>query len=497
MVQFTETVIRDANQSLLATRMRLEEFADILPTMDKAGYYSVECWGGATFDACLRFLHEDPWQRLRTIRKLMPNTKLQMLLRGQSLLGYRHYPDDVVRQFVRSSVENGIDILRIFDALNDISNLKVALEETRLCDAHASCAMAYSTSPVHNTQYYVALAQEYVRAGAQSICIKDMAGLLEPEPAYALISALKDKLDCPIILHTHCTTGMAAVTCYNAIRAGVDVIDTATAAFSGGTSQPATQVVARMAEALGQEHGLHWDKLSEIEHHFQGVRRQYQQNNAIAYQATMTNPTILTTQIPGGMYSNLLSQIQGYHLENRMDDLIQEIPAIRKDMGYPPLVTPISQMIGTQALTNLVCGKRYGVVISEIKSYFSGEYGTPPASPDAEVMEKIAGRRALPAGRYAETLAPALPPMLLQHPDWSMEEILTEILFPAQAQAFREYQKTTGDQYTFSENIQPPQALEPVDNDELTALIAAILAYRLRVSPENLKNIAIYQKKEA
>lgn len=498
MVRITETVIRDANQSLLATRMRREDFASVLETMDKAGYYSLECWGGATFDTCLRFLQEDPWERLRLVREKMPNTKLQMLLRGQSLLGYRHYPDDVVRQFVRSSVENGIDIIRIFDALNDINNIKVALEETRLAGGFASCAMSYTSSPVHNIPYYIRLAKDYVSAGAQSVCVKDMAGLLEPEAAYALISALKESVDCPVVLHTHCTTGVAMVTCYNAIRAGVDVLDTATTAFSGGTSQPSTEVIARMIEALGQEHGLDMARVKAVDAHFQAVRQRYQAQNAIPYKVTVTNPTVLTTQIPGGMYSNLLSQIKNYDMADRMEELVQEIPAVRKDMGYPPLVTPISQMVGTQAIVNLMTGERYATVISEIKSYFSGEYGTPPGEVNRELMERIAGTREFPARRYAETLEPAIEKTVAAHPGRSMEDVLSYLLFPTQAKEFFEGQKPQDpDAYEFSQ-VEPPKNLESVSPDgDVVALLTAIMAYRLKKDVDKIRISRIYREKEA
>ncbi len=491
MVRLTETVIRDANQSLLATRMPREDFESILSTMDKAGYYSLECWGGATFDACLRFLKEDPWERLRLIRKKMPNTKLQMLLRGQSLLGYHHYPDDVVKQFVKSSVENGIDIIRIFDALNDLRNIDVAVQATRKAGAHASCAMSYTTSPIHNTAYYSKLAKQMLSMGADSICIKDMAGLLEPQAAYDLISALKDSVDCPIILHSHCTTGVAVASYYNAIRAGVDVLDTASTAFSGGTSQPSTEVIARMITGLGMEHGLDIDRVREVNKHFQGVF----QSKTIPYAVTKPDPQILDTQIPGGMYSNLLSQIQNFGMDDRMDALMEEIPIVRRDMGYPPLVTPISQMVGTQAIVNLMTGERYKNVISEVKAYFEGKYGAPPGAVNEALMEKIVGTKEFPSHRYSEALPDVIPAAQEEYAERSMEDILSLLLFPEQAKAFfaQEGETLDAEEYRFCADARPKGTIFPVTPpDEDYAKILAILAYRLKrdVSQIHIRSIS-------
>lgn len=497
MVRITETVIRDASQSLIATRMKRSEFEPILEKMDQAGYYSVECWGGATFDTCLRFLNEDPWERLRVIREKMPNTKLQMLLRGQSLLGYRHYPDDVVQKFVEMSIQNGIDIIRIFDAMNDTKNIEVAVEATKRFGGHASCAISYTTSPVHNIPSYVQLAKRMEAIGADSICIKDMAGLITPQNAYDLISALKDSVSCPIILHTHCTTGMANVSYYNAIRAGVDVLDTASTAFSGGTSQPSTEVIARMAAEMGVETGLNLDRLREIDEHFQSVRKAYQTRGEIDYQVSMTNPRILDTQVPGGMYSNLLSQIKANGISDRYDAIMQEIPKVRKDLGYPPLVTPISQMVGTQAIANVLAAERYGTVLSEIRAYFNGEYGTPPGTVNTQVMEKIAGKTRFPTERYSRHLPPVFQQTLEQHPELSVEEVLSLILFPAQTRAFLEKKNRKGN-YDFAEvNRSDIGAVveTPVD-DEAYALIVAILVHKLHRSANDIKIRRIYMPKE-
>ncbi len=500
MTRITETVIRDANQSLMATRMPRKAFESILTTMDKAGYYSLECWGGATFDSCLRFLQEDPWQRLRFIREKMPNTKLQMLLRGQSLLGYHHYPDDVVEQFVKSSIENGIDIIRIFDALNDLKNIEVALEATRKAGGHASCAMSYTTSPIHNNAYYGRLAKEMVSMGAQSICVKDMAGLLEPAAAYDLIATLKDSVTCPVILHSHCTTGMAEVTYYNAIRAGVDVVDTASTAFSGGTSQPSTEVIARMIAGLGKEHGLNMEAVRETDKHFRSVYRQCHEQNAIPYQVTKTDPGILDTQIPGGMYSNLLSQIKNFDMGDRMDELMAEIPVVRKDMGYPPLVTPISQMVGTQAIVNLMGGKRYGTVITEVKAYFEGKYGTPPGPWSKELLEQITGGIEPSAERISRSIPPALPKAREENPELCTEDILSLLLFPAQAKEFFRHRDEPDtpppDGYFFAEDAKPHRELEAATPpEEDYARILAILAYRLKKDVGQLQIRGIYKER--
>lgn len=497
MVRITETVIRDASQSLIATRMKRSEFEPILEKMDQAGYYSVECWGGATFDTCLRFLNEDPWERLQLIREKMPNTKLQMLLRGQSLLGYRHYPDDVVQKFVELSIQNGIDIIRIFDAMNDIKNIEVAVEATKRFGGHASCAISYTTSPVHNIASYVQLAKQMETIGADSICVKDMAGLITPQNAYDLISALKDNISCPIVLHTHCTTGMANVSYYNAIRAGVDVLDTASTAFSGGTSQPSTEVIARMAAEMGVETGLDLDKLREIDEHFQSVRKAYQDRGEIDYQVSMTNPRILDTQVPGGMYSNLLSQIKANGISDRYDAIMQEIPKVRKDLGYPPLVTPISQMVGTQAIANVLASERYGTVLSEIRAYFHGEYGTPPGPVNSQVMEKIVGKTQFSTERHSRDLPPAFQQTAEQHPELSAEEVLSLLLFPAQTKAFLEKKNRKGN-YDFAEvkRADIGAIVETPVDDEAYALIIAILVHKLHKSANDIKIRRIYAPKE-
>ena len=403
-VQFTETVLRDASQSLIATRLPYEKMEPILETMDKAGYYSAECWGGATFDVCLRFLNEDPWERLRKIRAKMPNTKLQMLLRGQNILGYKHYPDDIVRRFVRASVNNGIDIIRIFDALNDVNNLKVAIEETVKSGAIASGTISYTTSPVHTREKYVEMVRELARMGVGSICIKDMAGILTPAAAYDLVAAIKDAVDLPVVMHTHCTTGLAYMTYLKGIEAGADVIDTAISPFSGGTSQPATETLAYTLRELGYEVDLDQPTLYKIADYFKPIRNEYIKDGTLNPISMGTDTQCLNYQIPGGMLSNLLSQLKSLNALDKFDEALRETPAVRKDMGYPPLVTPTSQLVGTQAVQNVLAGERYKNVGAEIKAYCRGEYGRTPAPIDPEVRAKILGDEKPIEGRYADSL---------------------------------------------------------------------------------------------
>ena len=348
-VQFTETVLRDANQSLIATRLGYNQFEPILDTIDKAGFYSVECWGGATFDVCLRFLGEDPWERLRKLRAKLPNTKLQMLLRGQNILGYKHYPDDIVRRFVRAAVRNGIDIIRIFDALNDVNNLKVAVEEAVNSGAMASGAISYTTSPVHTLDKYVEMVKELASMGVSSICIKDMAGILTPKAAYDLVSAIKDAVDLPVVMHTHCTTGLAFMTYLKSIEAGADVIDTAISPFSGGTSQPATETLYYALKEFGYEVDLDEKSINAMADFFKPLRAEFLEKGTLNPISMATDTRCLTYQIPGGMLSNLLSQLKSLNALDKFDEALIETPKVRADMGYPPLVTPTSQLVGTQA----------------------------------------------------------------------------------------------------------------------------------------------------
>ena len=405
-VQITETVLRDANQSLIATRLPYDKFEGILETMNKAGYYSVECWGGATFDSCLRFLSEDPWERLAKIKAKMPDTKLQMLLRGQNILGYRHYPDDVVRMFVRESVRNGIDIIRIFDALNDTRNVKVAIEETVKCGAIASGAISYTTSPVHTLKNFVQIGKEMKEMGVSTVCIKDMAGVMGPQEAYDLVSALKNEVGLPVVLHTHCTTGLAPMTYLKAVEAGVDVIDTATSAFSGGTSQPATETMVYALRQLGHEIDVDDKILQKVNDFFKPIRDGYIADGTLMPKSLTTDTDALTYQVPGGMLSNLYSQLKTLKAMDKVDDVLKEVPAVRKDLGYPPLVTPMSQMVGVQATQNVVMGERYKNIGKEVKAYLHGEYGKAPGEVNQELLHKALGDTPVITGRFADTLEP-------------------------------------------------------------------------------------------
>ena len=431
-VLFTETVLRDANQSLIATRLPYSKFADILPTMDKAGYYSVECWGGAVFDVCLRYLDEDPWQRLRNLRKAMPNTKLQMLLRGQNLLGYKHYPDEIVKMFVEKSVDNGIDIIRIFDALNDVRNLETATKTAIKCGATVSGAISYTQSPVHTLEAFAKLAKQLEEMGVATVCVKDMAGTMTPFEAYELIGAIKNEVKIPVVLHTHCTTGMAYMTYMKAIEAGVDVIDTATSCFSGGTSQPATETINIALKQLGYETGLDDAVLKEVNDYFKPIRDGYLKDGTLNPKMLTTDTDALTYKVPGGMLSNLVSQLKAQNAMDKFEQVLIETPKVRADLGYPPLVTPMSQMVGVQATNNVLSGERYKNISKEVKAYCRGEYGTSPAPINPEVVKKALGDEKPVEGRYADTLEPVFEKTKeeLKGIAKTDEDVLSYILFP-------------------------------------------------------------------
>lgn len=437
-IQFTETVLRDGQQSLIATRMPTSDMQPILKTMDQAGYHALEMWGGATFDACLRFLNEDPWERLRAIRKEVKKTKLQMLLRGQNLLGYKNYADDVVADFVTKSVKNGIDILRLFDALNDVRNLETAIRAAKAAGGHCQTAISYTTSQIHTVDYFVDLANKMADLGADSICIKDMAGVLTPQTGYELVSRIKDAVDLPLEVHTHATSGIAEMTYLKVAEAGADIIDTAISSFAGGTSQPATESVAIALEDCGFATGLDLQKVAEIAEHFNPVRDRFREEGLLNPKVKDIEPKTLIYQVPGGMLSNLLSQLTEQGLQNKYEEVLAEVPKVRADLGYPPLVTPLSQMVGTQALMNVISGERYKLVPSEIKDYVKGLYGQSPAPISEEIKETIIGDAEVITVRPADLLAPQLPAFREEIAEYakSEEDVLMYALFPQQAQDF-------------------------------------------------------------
>lgn len=439
-IKFTETVLRDANQSLMATRLPYSDFEDILGTMDQVGYESLECWGGATFDSCLRYLGEDPWERLRKIRRHCPNTKLQMLLRGQNLLGYHHYPDDVVRKFIELSIKNGIDVIRIFDALNDLRNLEVSINETLKHGAEAQVAISYTTSPIHNLELYVKLVKQIESMGASSLCIKDMAGVMGPGEAYDLVKAIRSESSISIHLHTHMTTGLAFVTYLKGIEAGADTIDTAISSFSGGTAQPSTETLVHALDQLGYEIDLDRTKLKAVNDYFKPIKDKYLKDGSINPYVLGTQTDALNYKVPGGMLSNLLAQLKAQNAMDRLEEVLEEIPRVRKDLGYPPLVTPLSQMVGVQAVTNVLTGGRYKTVMKEIKAYFKGEYGRAPGEVNHELEKQVLGDESPYTGRYAETLPDGLPEARkeigeLAHSD---EDVLSYLIFPQLAKPFME-----------------------------------------------------------
>ncbi|MBP3907166.1 MAG: oxaloacetate decarboxylase subunit alpha [Peptostreptococcaceae bacterium] len=439
-LKITETALRDGHQSLIATRLTTEEILPILETMDKVGYHSMEVWGGATFDACIRFLNEDPWERLREIRKRVKNTKLQMLLRGQNLLGYRNYADDTVDKFIKLSLENGIDIIRVFDALNDVRNIEASMKAIKKYGGHCQCAISYTTSDVHTTEYYLDLLKTMESMGADSICIKDMAGVLTPYNAYDLVKKMKAITNLPIELHTHCTSGIADMIYMKAVEAGVDIIDTAISPFSGGTSQPPTESLAVTFSEMDRNPGLDLDKLLEVAEYFKPIRDKYMDNGTLNPKVLLTEPQTLNYKVPGGMLSNLLSQLKQQNAAEKYEEVLKEVPRVRADLGYPPLVTPMSQMVGTQALFNVLAGERYKLVPKEIKDYVRGQYGKAPAPMDPEVKHKIIGDEEVITVRPADLLEPEFEKMRLEAGELAKcdEDVLTFALFPQVAPKFLE-----------------------------------------------------------
>lgn len=444
-IGITETVLRDAHQSLIATRMPIEDMLPILEKMDKVGFYSLECWGGATFDACLRFLNEDPWDRLRTIRKHCPNTKLQMLFRGQNMLGYRHYADDVLAYFVQRTVATGIDIIRIFDALNDIRNLESAIKAAKKEGAHAQVAISYTTGPVFTDEYYVNYAKQIESAGADSICIKDMAALLTPYNTESLVKALKAATDLPIQLHTHYTSGLASMCAIKGVEAGVDVIDTAMSPLALGTSHAPTESIVAAFQGTQYDTELDLVLLNEIREYFMGIRKKYIDSGLLDPSLLATNTKALVYQVPGGMLSNLLSQLKQAGKADQLEDVLQEVPRVREESGYPPLVTPTSQIVGTQAVFNVITGERYKMCTNEFKDMVAGKYGKTPMPIDPEFRKKIIGDTKAIDCRPADLLEPELDVLRKECAEWveQEEDVLSYAQFPKVAKDFFQKRRDT------------------------------------------------------
>ena len=451
-IHITDVILRDAHQSLIATRLRTEDMLPACEWLDQAGYWSLECWGGATFDACVRFLKEDPWERLRTLRQALPNTRLQMLLRGQNLLGYRHYGDDVVEAFVAKAAENGMDVFRIFDALNDVRNLETSIKAVKKAGKHAQGTICYTVSPVHTTDAYLEQAKTMAEMGADSIAIKDMAGLLTPAVTAELVSKLKKTLDLPVFLHSHATSGMAPMCQWAAMEAGVDHIDTALSAFAGGTSHPPTESLVAALHDAGLDTGLNLELLDEATRYFREVRKKYHQFES-AYNGVDTS--VLLSQVPGGMMSNLANQLKEQGALDRIQEVFEEIPRVRKDLGYPPLVTPTSQIVGTQAVINVLAGKRYESITNEVKKYLQGWYGKAPADVDTALQQRAVGKEDLIEERPANLIPRELDELRKQVGDLatSEEDVLTYAMFPDQAKTYLEQRR---------DGTLQPEPLEPI-----------------------------------
>lgn len=437
-IEFVDTILRDAHQSLMATRMTYKDMEPALDRLDKVGYKAIECWGGATFDSCIRFLDEDPWERLRKIKSHFKNTKTQMLLRGQNLLGYKNYPDDIVEKFVELSVKNGIDIIRIFDALNDLRNIETSLKATKKAGAEAQVAICYTTSEVHTIEYFTELAVKIQEMGADSIAIKDMAGILTPPVSRDLVRSMRKVIDIPIELHTHETNGCGSMTYLKGIEEGADIIDTAISPFSGGTSQPPTETLAIVLKEAGYDVDLNLDILNELAPYFQEVKNKYLNNGTMRVKMLTVDPKGLIYQVPGGMLSNLSSQLSAAKQDHLFDKVLAEVPNVRRDMGFPPLVTPMSQMVGTQASFNVMTGKRYKMVPNEIKDYLKGLYGKTPVEVDEVFRKSIIGDAEVITDRPANHLEPAFAKYKAEIGDLARcdEDVLTYALFPQVAKDF-------------------------------------------------------------
>ena len=442
-VKICETVLRDSHQSLIATRMTTAQMLPIMEMLDEVGYHSLECWGGATFDACLRFLNEDPWERLRQMRQKAKNTKLQMLFRGQNILGYRHYADDVVEYFVQKSIANGIDIIRIFDALNDPRNLKTSIDAAKKEGGHVQAAFSYTTSPVHNNEYFANFAKTLEEMGADSICIKDMSGLLKPYEAYDLVKAIKAKSNLPLELHTHYTSGLASMTALKAIEAGVDIIDTAISPMALGTSQPPTEPIVATLAGTEYDTGLDLKKLDEISKYFTPLREEYLKSGLLDPKVLSVNVNALMYQVPGGMLSNLISQLKQAGKSDKLQEVLEEVPRVREDAGYPPLVTPTSQIVGTQAVFNIIGGERYKMVTKEFKGLVRGEYGRTPVEIKPEFIKKIIGDEPVITHRPADDLKPELDELREKVKAYAIqdEDVLSYALFDQVATKYFEWRR--------------------------------------------------------
>lgn len=437
-IKITDTILRDAHQSQAATRMKTSDMLPILDKMDKVGFYSLECWGGATYDACLRFLNEDPWDRLRALKEGLPNTKLQMLLRGQNLLGYKHYADDVVDMFVKKAIENGIDIIRIFDALNDVRNLEQAIKSTKKYKGICEAALSYTTSPVHNIEYFVNLAKTLEKMGADIICIKDMANLLLPYEAYDLVKAIKAEVKLPLHIHTHNTAGTGDMTYLKAIEAGADIIDTSISSLANGTSQPTTESIVATLQGTKYDTNLDLKLLSEIAKYFDTVKDRLTKEGFLNSKVLGTDINALIYQIPGGMLSNLINQLKEQGASDKLEEVLLEVPKVRKDLGYPPLVTPTSQIVGTQAVLNVISGERYKMVSNETKGILKGEYGKLPAEPDSEVIKKCIGDAERITVRPADLLKPEYENYKKEMQKYytKEEDVLSYCMFPQVSEKF-------------------------------------------------------------
>ena len=452
-VKITETVLRDGHQSLIATRMKTAEMLPILEVMDNVGYHALEMWGGATYDACLRFLDEDPWERLRVIRERVKKTKLQMLLRGQNLLGYKHYADDVVDKFVERAIANGIDIIRIFDALNDTRNLQRAIEATKKFGGHAQGTISYTRSPVHTNEVFIGLAKEIEQMGADSLCIKDMAGLLDPYNTYELVKQLKKEISIPIELHTHATSGFGSLTYMKAVEAGVDIIDTAISPFAEGTSQPPTEPIVAAFQGTEYDTGLDMNLLNQIAEHFRPIREQYIASGLMDPKLMGVDINTLRYQVPGGMLSNLVSQLKQSNAMDKFEEVLKEVPRVREDLGYPPLVTPTSQIVGTQAVLNVVMGERYKMVPNEVRMLVKGMYGKTTLPIKEEIVKKIIGDEEQITCRPADLIEPELESVQRECARYieQDEDVLTKAMFPKPAEDF--FKKREVKQYKLDSNL--------------------------------------------